>query len=448
MLKREECQRAKRYIQHKQALLRPLPVSQIFNRLHIDILGPLPKSKEGFRYILMIVDSFSKWTEALPLHTMEAREIAWQLYDEIICRYGCPDSILTDRGQNFMSLLLKELCKILQITKLSTSSYHAACNAQVERMNSVVLQKLRIYGNNKQTDWAQLLPSNMFSYRTTPAIDSTNYSPYFRLFGRDCKMPLDTELIPFTHLNQTTAQHLKRVTDHQKIIREIVSENIAKAQVKYKSQHHKNAEHPKFDLRSNVWLYNPRTPKGLSPKLIKRWTGPYYISEKLSDCNFRLRDLKTHRAIKAVVHANRLKPYFDSSARPTNPPPNVQESVPVYDTEEEDNEEEGDENQHLNQSTVNQGEDRVDEQLQKADTTATLQEKFTPEKILRAYPNVRGAGRMLYKVRYRDSTTNTSQTTYTYDTKLPEDLRKDFHIKYTYSGKVRKRPPHKLVINQ
>ena len=169
------CQQAKRYIHQKQALLKPLPIGHVFSRLHIDILGPLPKTKDGYRYILMVVDSFSKWTEAFPLQTMEAREVAWKLYDEIVCRFGCPDSILTDRAQNFMSNLLKELCSILGITKLATSSYHAACNSQVERINSVVLQKLRIYGNEKQSDWAQLLPSIMFSYRTTPALDSTNY---------------------------------------------------------------------------------------------------------------------------------------------------------------------------------------------------------------------------------------------------------------------------------
>ena len=57
-------------------------------------------------------------------------------------------------------------------------------------------------------------------------------------------------------------------------------------------------------------------------------------------------------------------------------------------------------------------------------------------------------GRMLYKVRFRDTSTDKTQTTYTYDTKLPEILRKEFHIKYTYSGKARKRSLHKPAITQ
>ena len=441
----EQCQQAKRYIHQKQALLKPLPIGQTFSRLHIDILGPINKTKEGYRYILMVVDSFSKWTEAFPLHTMEAREVAWKIYDEVICRFGCPESILTDRGQNFMSTLLKEICNILGITKLSTSSYHAACNAQVERMNSVVLQKLRIYGNKEQTDWAQLLPSIMFSYRTTPALDSTNYSPYFILFGKECRMPLDTELIPSAHLNKTTEQHLNRILENQRMIRELVSENIAQAQAKYKEQHDKKAADPKFNVFTNVWLYNPRTPKGLSPKLVNRWIGPYYVSDKLSECSFRLRDLKSHKAIKSTVHANRLKPYFDPNTRPTNPPPNLPEPIEIYDTDEVEDEAEEplQADQQREENRENKGENTDDETPQDAETAATLQDKLTPEKIIRAYPNFRGEGKMLYKVRYRDITTDQAKTTYTYDTKLPEDMRKEFHTKYTYSGKKRKRPSHK-----
>ena len=72
-------------------------------------------------------------------------------------------------------------------------------------------------------------------------------------------MPLDTELIPSMQLNKTTEQHLNRIIENQKMIRELVSENIAKAQAKYKAQYDKNAAVPKFNAFSNVWLYNPRT---------------------------------------------------------------------------------------------------------------------------------------------------------------------------------------------
>ena len=342
------------------------------------------------------------------------------------------------RVQTFITRVIKVLITLINVIK-----FHNILSRIYLISNLIIL----IFVNNKQTDWAQLLPSIMFSYRTTPAIVSTNYSPYFIPFGKECRMPLDTALIPSTHLNQTTEQHLSRITDNQKIIRELVSENITKAQAKYKAQHDKNAAIPAYEVQSNVWLYNPRTPKELSPKLINRWVGPFYVSEKLSNCNFRLRHLKTHKAIKSVVHANCLKPYFDPGTRPTNPPPGLQEPVGIHDTEEDiDSDEENEvDQQPVQQKKENEDSEEVLHELQQADTTATLQENLNPEKIIRAYPNFRGEGRMLYKVRYRDNTTNKTQTTYTYDTKLPEAMRKDFHIKYTYSGKVRKRPQQRPV---
>ena len=63
----------------------------------MDFLGPLTKTSEGHKYILLVVDAFSKWPEAFPMKSTEASELARILYDEIICRYGAPSSILTDK---------------------------------------------------------------------------------------------------------------------------------------------------------------------------------------------------------------------------------------------------------------------------------------------------------------------------------------------------------------
>ena len=311
----EPCQRTKRYIHQQRAELQPLPIGDVFSRVHMDLLGPLPKSEKGYRYIFLVCDSFSKWCEAYPLYSMEAKEVAWKLYDEWICRYGCMNSILTDRGSNFMSALMKELCSIFRISKISTSSYHAATNSAAEKMNSVILQKLRIYCNKKQTNWPELLPSIMMSYRMSPSVYSTKYSPYYIVFGRECNLPLDTALIPTATAGTTAEDHLRRIIENQKACRELVKENIKAAQDKYKKQYDKKANTPDFKVRDSVWLYNPKTEPGLTPKLMARWYGPYYIIEKTGPTNYKLRDMNTHKAIKNVVHSDRLKPYYKSSSQ-------------------------------------------------------------------------------------------------------------------------------------
>ena len=100
-----ECQRSKMDKHARQPPLHPIPPEEApFDRIHMDFLGPLKETKEGYKYIV-IIDSFSKFPEAFPTFTQEAMEVAKILYNGIICWYGAPRSILTDKGQCFMSKL-------------------------------------------------------------------------------------------------------------------------------------------------------------------------------------------------------------------------------------------------------------------------------------------------------------------------------------------------------
>ena len=92
------CQHTKRDPHSKVPPLNPLPVTDIFGRLHVDIISQLTKSTDGYESILLGADSFSKWVEAFPLHTQSAVEIVQILHDEVFCRWGPPIFIRTDRG--------------------------------------------------------------------------------------------------------------------------------------------------------------------------------------------------------------------------------------------------------------------------------------------------------------------------------------------------------------
>ena len=115
----------------------------VFSCLHhseqyVLIDSAMLRRQEGHRYILLIVDSLSRFCEAFPLKNQESSTTARVFYDAIICRHGAPLQPLSDRGQNFLSKLIAELYKIFQITKIQTSSYHPTTNAAAERMNSVI----------------------------------------------------------------------------------------------------------------------------------------------------------------------------------------------------------------------------------------------------------------------------------------------------------------------
>ena len=89
-------------------------VDQPWKRIGMDLMGPLPKTEEGYRHILMIVDYFSKWVEAFALKTKSPREIMKNLVEKVITRFGIPEEILTDRALEFNKGIAKEIYKELE----------------------------------------------------------------------------------------------------------------------------------------------------------------------------------------------------------------------------------------------------------------------------------------------------------------------------------------------
>ena len=90
----------------------PLPVEGAFNRVAVDVLGPFKPSNRQNRYVVVFSDYLIRWCEAFPVPSIEANVIACLLVDEIIARHGAPGVLLFDRGTNFLSKLVEEVCKI------------------------------------------------------------------------------------------------------------------------------------------------------------------------------------------------------------------------------------------------------------------------------------------------------------------------------------------------
>ena len=108
----------------QKAPLIPLPVIDVpFRRIAMDLVGPLPKSKRGHKYILVVLDYATRYPEAIPLRTMATKGIARELF-VMFSRVGIPGEILTDQGTPFMSRIMKDLCVLLKVSQIRTSVYH------------------------------------------------------------------------------------------------------------------------------------------------------------------------------------------------------------------------------------------------------------------------------------------------------------------------------------
>ena len=119
---------------------RTIPLTDIFERWEIDIVGPLPITREGNRYIVVAMDYFSRWPEVRPLKAANAETVATFIYEEIICRFGAPRILQSDRGTHFVNEVIQKLTKRFRVRHSLSSPYHPQSNGLVERFNKTLCE--------------------------------------------------------------------------------------------------------------------------------------------------------------------------------------------------------------------------------------------------------------------------------------------------------------------
>ena len=114
----------------------------IFERQEVDIVEPLPITREGNRYIVVVMDYFSRWSEARPLKAVNVNTVVTFLYEEIICRFGVLRILQSDRGIHFMNEIIQRLTKRFRIKHSLSSSYHPQSNGLVEKFNKMLCERI------------------------------------------------------------------------------------------------------------------------------------------------------------------------------------------------------------------------------------------------------------------------------------------------------------------
>ena len=160
-----------------------------FHRVAVDLIGPITQvSENGNRYILSIVDFATKYPEAVALPRIETERVAEALLD-VFARVGFPTKILSDKGSQFTSDLMKEVCRLISLKQLFTTPYNPKCNGLCERMNGVLKSMLKKMCQEKPKDWDRYLSAVLFAYREVPQA-STVFPPFELLYGRTVRGPM------------------------------------------------------------------------------------------------------------------------------------------------------------------------------------------------------------------------------------------------------------------
>ena len=148
----------------------------------MDIVGPLPKSHSGEKYVWVIFDYATWYPEAVALISTDAEHIAEELVT-VFSRVGVLREILTDQGSNFTSRLLTELYCLLHVHLIHTFPYHSQMDGLVKQFNQTLKAMLRKAAQTKGEDWGKLIPFVLFAYQEVPWA-STGFSPFELLYGR------------------------------------------------------------------------------------------------------------------------------------------------------------------------------------------------------------------------------------------------------------------------
>lgn len=288
-------------------------VGNPFERIQMDILGPLPITSSGNKYLIVIIDCFTKWVEAFPLKNIRARTVAEIFVNEFISRHGVPLEVHTDQGKNFESKLFAELMEILGIRKTRTTPLHPQSDGQVERQHQTILNYLAKYISQNQKDWDRWIPMFLLAYRSSKH-ETTGMTPAELYFARDLRLPVDLLRgnLPRSEEGEASSSIENFASTLREKLDEIHSEVKEKMNIKssrVKSYYDRGVRKILFQEGERVWFFNPRRIKGRAPKLQSNWEGPFFVLKKFNDVVYCIQKTPRHR--KKVVHADRLAPFID-----------------------------------------------------------------------------------------------------------------------------------------
>ena len=269
----------------------------------IDTVGPFVTSLNNNNYIVTVVDWYTSWVEAYPVPNKEAETIAKTLLGKFIPRHGCPRILISDRGLEYTAASIDELSTIMKIKRNITAPYHPASNGKTERchrfLNDILAKGLQ---GKSHDEWEDVLPAALMAMRTC-VNDSSKFSPYFLIYGRDPVMPIDTLLTPRRRYygDDYLPTMLQRL--HTAFVN--VADNTKKARENIKQQADKKARQREFQVGDPVYLHDPVVKEGQTRKLRSPWTPYYRIIELVSPVTAIIRSQKNGKT--RTAHVNNLR---------------------------------------------------------------------------------------------------------------------------------------------
>ncbi|PFX16681.1 Ubiquitin-protein ligase E3B [Stylophora pistillata] len=258
-----------------KAGMKTYDVSAPFERIAVDTTGPLTESDRGKKYILVISDYFTKWTEAYTLPNQEA---------------------------------VTEVLNILGLDKTRTTPLRPQSDGMVERFNQTLKNMLSMFVKDNVSDWECHLPLLMMAYCSS-VHETTGCSPSELMFGWEIRLPVDLMFgAPESEKDlKDTSAYAHSLQDKIPKVHSYAREHLAIESNQQKRKYNRQLNQKTYDQGASVWFYNPKKKKGVSPCFQLPWEGPYVVLKRISDVVYKIQ--RSPRSKARIIHHDRLSPY-------------------------------------------------------------------------------------------------------------------------------------------
>ncbi|RWS25899.1 pol polyprotein-like protein, partial [Leptotrombidium deliense] len=299
-----KCQKTKprKYVAGK---LKPIqPGDRPFSKIGIDVIGMLPRTKHGNRFIIVAICYLTKYCITAAVPNVTAKDIAYFLLHKIILQFSVFDEMISDNGPQFRSEVIKELNQLLSSTHRFTTPYNPSTSGLVERCNKEVNQLIRSYVEKDSVEWDTVVPFITFLYNSS-FHSSIKFTPFYLVYGFEPKFPIENENCALNNIETTTVREIKEKLNEA---RNHAKRNILIAQNKYKRNFDKHHSGNEFTVGDKVLVNYPLLLDAANKKYSDRWIGPFTITHKINELLYEV-EADDGNAYFDKIHINKLKPF-------------------------------------------------------------------------------------------------------------------------------------------
>ena len=293
-----------------RAPLQPIPVvGEPFNKLVIDIVGPLPRTRSGNEYLLTLMCATTRYADAVPISSCKARRLIPRLMD-IFSKFGVPKIIQTDRGSNFMGKLFQRALSKMGITHVTSTAYHPQSQGCLERFHKTLKQILTKFCHQNDKDWDEGVQVALYAIRTARH-EGLGYSPFELMFGRKPRENLRILCESYEDEDglENIGDYVQKLKDRMRCAHELARKNLEISQGKMKKYYDKKSKLREFQEGDSVLLFDGTRGRPLQAK----YEGPYVVLRRLGPVNYLLSTPGRRRSTRSV-HVNLLKRFEKEGA--------------------------------------------------------------------------------------------------------------------------------------